>query len=118
VLLQFNDLKLLAYFLEYSDRVIKEKAVEAFSSLLWYFTVHPVPLALFDEKTVKHQGHYGENLTYPPNQLSTKRLDRRSFDHHTTLEAYVTKSPLKLLGLLTIQGQEQAKTFLSKLSAL
>ena len=47
-----------------------------------------------------------KNLTHPPNPLSMKRLDKKSFDYHTPLEAYVTRS-VKLFDLST-QGQEEA----------
>ena len=47
-----------------------------------------------------------------------KRLDKKSFDHHTPLEANATRRSLKLIDLLSTQGQEEAKAFLSKSSAL
>jgi len=47
-----------------------------------------------------------------------KQLDKKSSDHHSLLDSYVTRRSLKLIDILSTQSQKQAKAFLSKPSAL
>lgn len=111
----FNDFKLLAQLHGYPERVIRDAAVETFRRHLWYFSVHLVLLALFDERvSEKPKAAMVKNLTNTPKPLSMKRLDKKSFNRHTPLEAHVTRRSLKLFDLLSSKGQEETKSFPSK----
>jgi hypothetical protein len=112
-----NDFNLLALLHEYPVHAIRDAAVKAFRRHLWYFSEHLVSLALFDDRVdEKTKQAMVDNFSRPSNGL--KRQDGKVFDHLTPLEAYVTCGSSVMFDLLSVNGQEKAKVFLSKPPAL
>ena len=76
-------------------------------------------LALFDERVSEEtKAAMVENFARPPNPVVPKRIDKKIFDHRAPLESYVTSRSLGIFNLLSTNGQEEAKAFLSKSPAL
>src|ERR1700759_1077774 len=54
------------------------------------------------------------NLSRAPKKISLKRLEKKTFDCHAPLSDYVTGRSMLFFDLLSTNGQEKAKAFLSK----
>jgi hypothetical protein len=110
-----NNLTLLNLLNEYPDRCVSDKASAALRRHLWYFSEHLVLLALFDERvdTVTKEAMVS-NLSRAPNKIVLKRLDNKTFDHRRPMSEYVTNKSMLFFDLISTNGQETAKSFLSK----
>lgn len=74
-----------------------------------------MPLSLFDDRVNDEiKAAMVQNFLRPPHQPTLKRLNAKFFDHRAPLQDYVTSKSLTMFDLLSINGQEEAKQFLSK----
>ena len=72
-------------------------------------------LSLFDDRVNdEFKAAMVQNLSHPPNLPTLKRLNVKFFDHHTSLQDYVTSKSPTMFDLLSMNGQEEARQFLSK----
>ena len=59
-----------------------------------------------------------ENFARPSKPVALKQLDMKSFNHRAQLETYVTSRSLNIFNILSTNGKEEAKAFLSKPPAI
>ena len=110
---------MLALLHEYPEHRVRDAAGKAFNRHLWYFSEHLVPLVLFDDRvTEETKAAMVENFARPSKPVALKRLDIKSFDHRAKLETYVISRSLNIFNLLSTNGKEEAKVFLSKSPAI
>jgi hypothetical protein len=110
-----NDLKLLTVLHQYPVHDVKIAAVTAFCRHLWYLSEYLAPLALFDERLDNQtKAAMVNNLALPPNTVPLKRLNPKTFNYLAPIESYITSRSFKVFDLLSANGQEEAKSFLSK----
>ena len=115
----FNDFKMLALLHQYPEHRVRDAAVKAFNRHLWYFSQHLVPLVLFDDRvTEETKAAMVENFARLSKPVALRRLDIKSFDHRAKLETYVISRSLNIFNLLSTNGKEEAKVFLSKSPAI
>ena len=94
-----------------------DATVRAFRSYLCYIFEHLAPLTLFDDRVdEKTKQAMVNNFSRSPNGL--KHQDGKVFDHRNSLQEYVTSGSFVMFNLFSVNGQENAKMFLSKLLAL
>lgn len=110
-----NDMKLLSQLHDYPQKTIRDAAISAFSRHLWYISEHLVTLALFDDRLDEAtKVAMVKNFSRPFDENTVhRRIEKKTFNHLTPLEDYVTKRSLKLFNLLSLNGEEEAKVFLA-----
>ena len=110
-----NDLHLIALLDRYPEPAVRVAAISAFRRHLWYLSEHLAPLALFDDRVDDDtKAAMVQNLSLPPHSKALKRLDGKTFDHTRPLGHYITRRSLTIFSLLASNGEEDAKSFLSK----
>jgi hypothetical protein len=110
-----NDVQLLMRLESYPSQVIRDAASKAFRRHLWYCSEHLIGLSFFDPRIVSaDKKAMANNLNRPPQEKSFKRLDGNTFDHHTSIDNYVTQRTNEFFDLLISNGREKSASFLSK----
>ena len=83
----YNDMTLISLLHKYPVPVVREAAIKAFTRHLWYVSENLLPLALFDERVDdRTKAAMVKNFSRHPNQIATKRIDSRLFNHLTAGE--------------------------------
>lgn len=112
-----NDATMLGLLKRYPNRIIADAAYTAFTRHLWFFSEHLVGLAFFDDRvSLDVKRAMVANLQLPKTGTSGTALKRISTcgADVNSLESFVTQRTFRLFKVLSITGEEEAKSFLVK----